>query len=257
MNKASEHKLSTTCDAFLGGELEILQAKTGPRAGTDSVLLAASIPATRGQSILEAGIGSGVVSLCLNNRIGPINITGVELQPDLAELARENASRNNISDQLTILEGDVTGSGNSWKAMGLIPDSFDHAFANPPFYDNAHSRSPKDPVKAQAHMHNTEALERWVRFLVTHTRPRGTITIVHTAEMLGKLLAFFERRVGNIRIIPIYSKKDQPASRVLVQGTKSSKGPLHIEQGIVMHDETGAFTGKAVSILKSGAGLHE
>ncbi len=257
MDNTLDSRIPTTRDAFLGGELEILQAKNGPRAGTDSVLLAASIPATKGQSVLEAGIGSGVVSFCLNKRIGPIEITGIELQKDLAEIARENARNNGLNKHFSLLEGDVTGSGNSWKAMGLKPDSYDHAFANPPFYDNSQSRTPKDPVKAQAHMHNTDSLERWVRFLVAHTRPKGTITIVHTAEMLGKLLAFFERRVGNIRIIPIYSKKHQPASRVLVQGTKSSKGPLHIEQGIIMHDETGAFTDKAVSILKHGAGLFE
>ncbi len=254
MDRNNSSSIETTCDAFIGGKITVIQAKTGPRAGTDSVLLAASIPAASGQSVLEAGIGSGVVSLCLAGRVGSLNITGVELQPELASIARENALRNS-QDSFNIVEGNVTGSGNSWKAMGLIPDSFDHTFANPPFYNQLHSRKPKDPVKAQAHMHNADELERWVRFLITHTRPKGSITLVHTPDILGKLLGFFERRVGNIRIYPIYSKKGQPASRMLVQGIKSSKGPLQIEPGLIMHDETGAFTPKAASILRDGAAL--
>ena len=257
MEKTAAPGLETTCDAFLGGKITILQSKSGPRAGIDSVLLASSIPAKEGQCLLEAGAGSGVVSLCAAGRVRNLQLTGVELQPELADIARKNAIRNGIQDRCRIIEGDVTGSGNSWKNMGVIPDSFDHSFANPPFYDQAQSRRPLDPSKAQAHIHDVRALERWVRFLVTHTRPRGTVTIIHTAEMLGKLLGLYERRVGNIRVYPIYSKKGQPASRILIQGVKASKGPLHIDQGLIMHDEDGAFTQRAAAILRDGAGLFE
>ena len=55
---------SLTEDAFLGGRLRILQPEKGYRAGIDAVFLAASIPCAAGETIFEAGIGTGVAALC-------------------------------------------------------------------------------------------------------------------------------------------------------------------------------------------------
>jgi len=81
-------------DQFLGGRLTVAQPKTGYRAGVDPVLLAASVPAGRGESVLELGCGVGVASLCLAARVPGLKITGVEIQPDAAILAAQNAQHN-------------------------------------------------------------------------------------------------------------------------------------------------------------------
>ena len=44
-----------TCDAFLDGRLRLWQPRTGYRAATDPVLLAAFVPARAGQRVLELG----------------------------------------------------------------------------------------------------------------------------------------------------------------------------------------------------------
>jgi len=81
-------------DQFLGGRLTVAQPKTGYRAGVDPVLLAASVPAGRGESVLELGCGVGVASLCLAARVPGLKITGVEIQPDAAILDAQNAKHN-------------------------------------------------------------------------------------------------------------------------------------------------------------------
>ena len=67
-----------TKNKFLGGRLKIYQQKKGFRAGHDSVILAASIPAKKGDKCLELGIGAGVVSLCLIKRVPGLSITGID-----------------------------------------------------------------------------------------------------------------------------------------------------------------------------------
>jgi tRNA1Val (adenine37-N6)-methyltransferase len=47
--------IETTFDAFLGGRITLEQPTKGYRAGVDPVLLAASVPARAGQSVLELG----------------------------------------------------------------------------------------------------------------------------------------------------------------------------------------------------------
>ncbi len=46
-------------DGFLGGRLRILQPEKGFRAGIDSVFLAACVPCAPGETLMEAGMGTG------------------------------------------------------------------------------------------------------------------------------------------------------------------------------------------------------
>jgi tRNA1Val (adenine37-N6)-methyltransferase len=79
---------------FLGGKLTILQQREGFRAGHDSVLLASSIPAKKGDKCLELGIGAGVVSLCLMKRVPGLSVIGIDNDRDIIKLLKENISLN-------------------------------------------------------------------------------------------------------------------------------------------------------------------
>jgi tRNA1(Val) A37 N6-methylase TrmN6 len=86
--------VQVTVDGFLGGRLRLAQPETGYRAGIDPVLLAAACPAQTGQEVLELGCGVGVASLCLGWRVPGLALSGVEIMGDYAQIARENAARN-------------------------------------------------------------------------------------------------------------------------------------------------------------------
>ncbi len=53
--------------------------------------------------MLDAGVGAA--ALCLGRRVPGAVLTGLELQPAYADLARENARRNGIA--LTVHQGDL------------------------------------------------------------------------------------------------------------------------------------------------------
>src|SRR6059058_6190106 len=93
----------TTEDAFLGGQLRLRQPKSGHRAGHDAMLLAAATLARSGDRVVDFGAG-----LALAKRVPAIQLLLVEIDPELAELARGNAASNAIAADVITL--DVTSA---------------------------------------------------------------------------------------------------------------------------------------------------
>ena len=247
--------LETTEDAFLGGSLSILQARDGPRAGLDAVFLAAACPAKAGERVLDAGTGSGIVALALARRVEGVAVTGVEIDGDLARLAEMNASRNGLAGRVTIVQGDVTGPAAALQAAGLALESFDHVLANPPFLNPGEARLPPGAMRRRAHSCEPEELRRWIKFLAAFCKPKGTVTIVHRADALPRLLGDLEGRFGGLIIFPLFPREGEPASRILIHGKKGSRAPLTIARGMVLHGPDNGFTPAAGAILREGSAL--
>src|SRR2546430_887522 len=117
---------AVTEDAILGGLLRLRQHARGLRTGIDPVVLAAAAPATRGR-VLDLGCGVGTAALCLARRLPEVEIVGLELQPALTGLARENVLLNGLEYRIAVHEGDLLRPPPAVAAGG-----FDLVLANPP-----------------------------------------------------------------------------------------------------------------------------
>lgn len=244
---------SLTEDGFLAGRLRILQPEKGFRAGIDSVFLAASIPCAEGDSVFEAGIGTGVAALCLLSRQPNVHVTGIELSARYAMLCEENAIRNGFQGNLRVIKADLREALRKDVASMPMPGSFQHAMANPPFHEEGKITASPNTLRSKAHAFASEDLELWMKLLHAMLASRGSVTVINRAEVLGRLLASMENRFGDIRIAPIYPRRGASASRVIVQGIKGSKAPLQILPGIVLHGEGNGFGPEAEAVLRDGA----
>lgn len=63
--------------------------------------------------------------------------------------------------------------------------------------------------------------------------------------------------MGRIRIIPLFSKENQNAKRVIVTAQKDSKAPAVIHRGLIIHDANGNYTAQAEQILRDGKAFDE
>lgn len=244
-------------DAFLGGRLHLLQPRKGARAGTDAVLLAASVaqPPEEPARILEAGCGSGAVALCLVHRLPSVHVTGVEIDDDLCDHARRNAERNGLSQRVAVIQGDVCGPFSTLEAAGIAREGYDHVVANPPYLPAGSARAPTDAGKQQAHVMASGALGDWVRFLAASAAPRGRLWMIHRADALPDLLSALQGRFGEVRLFPLFPRAGAPATRLVVTATKGSRAGLSLLPGLVMHDADGGYTSTAEAVLRDGAAL--
>ena len=245
---------SLTDDAFLGGRINVLQPEKGYRAGIDAVFLAATIPIKPGQTALEAGLGVGVVSLCVAARVPDVHLTGVEIAPRYAIVAEENIKRNGLGANLQVITGDIKDATRKDLTQWPPAASFNHVYANPPFFDEDKVRKSPISLRNSARSFGPEDLEKWVKVMTALTVPRGSVTVVHRADSLDRLLAAFtDCKIGGIHVAPLYAREGNPASRVIVQGIKGSKAPMQLLRGVVLHDQANGFTAPASSILRQGA----
>ncbi len=215
-------------DAFLGGRLTVQQPKGGYRAGTDPVLLAASVQAEHNQTVLELGCGVGVASLCLASRVADLRLTGVEIQPEYAMLARKNAQENAIS--MEVIEADIEAL-----PAELRQRNFDHVIANPPYFETKRLTAPRDSGKEIAHIAAPGSIANWVEIGVKRLAPKGRISLIHLTESLAEVLKVLSPRCGEIEIFPIVSRANRPAQRLITTARKGSRTPLVLHSPKVVH----------------------
>ncbi len=244
-----------TDDAFLGGTLNILQPRTGYRAGLDGILLAASVAAGAGAQVLDMGAGVGVVGLAVARRLAVVHVTMLERDPGLAGLARRNIERNALAARVRLIEADVAGPWRDIAALGAAAESFDHVLANPPFHIEGRGTAARDPVKAGANAMPDGGLDRWVRFMATMARAGGAATIIHRADALHALLDALGGRFGGAVVLPIHPRDGEPASRVLIQAIKGSRAALELRPALVLHNADHGFRPEVEAILRHGAAL--
>ena len=244
---------SLTEDAFLGGKLRVLQPEKGYRAGIDAVFLGATIPAQEGDTVFEAGIGVGVASLCLLARCGGIHVTGMEVTARYAMMCEENAKRNGFAGNIHVIHSDVKEAMR--KDLATMPQhgTFAHAFANPPYFEEGKVTASPSLLKAAAHAFGPQDLELWIKIMYHMVGLRGTVTMIHRADTLGKILTAMEEKFGDIRVAPLYAREGTAASRVIVQGVRGSKAPMQLLPGLILHGEGNGFTPDAEAVLRDGA----
>ncbi|SDN53799.1 tRNA1(Val) A37 N6-methylase TrmN6 [Lutimaribacter pacificus] len=216
-----------THDKFMGGRLRLWQPRRGYRAGVDPVLLAASVPGDV-QTVLDLGCGVGAAGLCLAARLPGVRVTGLEVQPPYAALARRNADETGLA--FDVVEGDLTDM-----PPPLRDRQFDQVIANPPYFRRDRSVPAQDATRETA-MGETAPLEAWVRAAARRTRDRGHVTMIQRVERLPELLALFDRYLGSVALLPLVPRAGRDSQLVLIRGRKGGRAAFRLHAGIVMHD---------------------
>ena len=238
---------------FLGGKLTILQQREGFRAGHDSVLLASSIPAKKGDKCLELGIGAGVVSLCLMKRVPGLSVIGIDNDRDIIKLLKENISLNGFDDHISVIKGDLNDGSNKFK--NLKKHSFDHIFSNPPFYEKGEIVLPKNINKRNAYYGEKDFINNWIKLSLTFVKSKGSITFINHMKNFPDILSLFKNSMGDVTVIPIFTNVEKPATRFLISGVRDSKKPLKLKRGLILNTRNGKTPKKIENILRHGKPL--
>ncbi|WP_077625207.1 tRNA1(Val) (adenine(37)-N6)-methyltransferase [Sediminibacillus massiliensis] len=227
-------------------KMRIIQSPQVFAFSLDAVLLAdfTYVPIKRGK-ILDLCTGNGVVPLLLSRR-SQAQITGVEIQERLYDMAVRNVKMNGLEEQLKMIHGDLKDMpayfGNN---------KFDLVTCNPPYF--------KTPKKEEqnANEHLTIArheiyctLEDVVQSCSRLVRPGGKVAMVHRPGRLMDLLTLFRKyRIEPKRMRLVYPKAGKEANILLLEGIRDGKPDLKILPPLFAYDRNGNYTEELEGIL--------
>ena len=198
-----------TLGAFYRGRIRILQKKKGYRFSVDAPLLADFIRTRPEDEALELGTGSGVISLLLS--VKPFKrITALELQADLADLARRNVEINGLGGRIEIVEADLR-TYEPGRTFSLV-------FSNPPYIRAASgflsASAEKSAAKHELHGAIGEILGKTAAWLA----PDGRACFVYPEKRRKDLVAAAEANGLTIRRLRfVHPREGEPPNLFLIE----------------------------------------
>src|SRR5699024_10381547 len=199
---------------------KIIQSPTIFAYSLDAVLLAhfTYVPIKRG-NILDLCSGNGIIPLLLAERT-KARIVGLEIQPRLVDMAKRSVQLNDLEEQITMIEGDLTKLPTT-----LHQSYYDVVTCNPPYFATKQKTEyNKNDYLTIARHEVCCTLEDVIRACKRYVKPGGKVSIVHRPERLVDLLTLFRTyKIEPKRIQYVYPKETEAANMVLEIGRASCR----------------------------------
>jgi tRNA1Val (adenine37-N6)-methyltransferase len=235
-----------TLDEILNGLVRVFQKKKGYRFSLDSILLSHFATMKKRTRFMDIGCGSGIILLILAKRFPDTRGVGLEMQEELAELARRNSQMNHLNHRLEIVRGDAR------HIQCFFPErSFDAVIFNPPYRKLNSGRINPHPEKAIARHEINGSLKDFLKASSHLLKPTGTVFTIYPANRLVELVYLFRSmRIEPKRMKLVFSDNASLAEFVLVEGKKDSREELKLEPSLILYDQNRNYSKEMNAIFR-------
>jgi len=233
-------------DTLFGGRLKVLQKKRGYRFSIDALLLAHFAEPDPDDRIIDLGTGCGIVPLILFFRKKSKKITGVEVQPALADLARRNAVLNRCSSRFQVWEDDLRKLDQRVKR-----ESFDLVLTNPPYRRVGSGRVNPHTEKAIARHEIQATLEEVLQATHYLLKDKGRLVMIYPASRVADLMRGLSKcHLEPKRVQFVHSHENDEARLVLVEAHKEGHAQIKILPPFYLFKSSGDYTPAARELFE-------
>jgi tRNA1Val (adenine37-N6)-methyltransferase len=234
-----------TVDTILGGRLQILQQAKGYRFSIDAILLAGFLRSGREDRLIDLGTGSGIISLILAAGGQCAYAVGIEIQPELAELAERTVESNGLAGTIRICQGDI-------REIALLVEerSFDWAVFNPPYRKLRSGRINPDNQKAVARHEIKGTLDDFLKASRYALKTAGRASLIYPASRLVEVITRMRaNRIEPKRLQMVHSYRGTGGEFVLLEGVKGGREELEVLKPLVIYEDGGGYTDEVSAML--------
>ena len=192
--------------------LKVYQFQDGFKFSLDSILLAEFAEIRKNdEHIIDLCTGNGVIPILLAHKYQK-KVTGVEIQAEIAQLARESVAYNSMDSMVTILEKDVLELKNYFPG-----NNFDVVLSNPPYFKYHHTKFVNDnEMKGIARHELKISLEQLVEMASYLLKSKGRFYLVHIPERLEEICVYAHKYGFSVKQVQFVSSKDGEAPIIVL-----------------------------------------
>ncbi len=186
------------------------------------------------------GTGSGYRNRDHTNSAGGKDqrgtFTGLEIQPESADMAARSVAYNHLEEKITIVTGDIKEASARFGA-----GSFEVITTNPPYMIGQHGIQNDANAKTIARHEVLCDLDDILRESAKMLKQGGRFYMVQAfrlAEIFSKMVAY---HIEPKRMRLVYPFVDKEPNMVLIEGLRGGKSRLTVEEPLIVYKERGVY----------------
>lgn len=244
-NMEIELKENERIDDLEFKNLKIIQNTKGFCFGIDAVLLSDFAKNIKKDAkVLDLGTGTGIISILLCGKTNLEKIIGVEVQKEVANMAKRSSKLNNLENKFEIINENIINLDNIYER-----NSFDVIVTNPP-YKKENTGIVNEEEKKLISRHEVLAkLEDYIKISNKLLKDKGEFYMVHRPERLVDIIAYMRQyKVEPKEIRFVCSHEKEPPKLVLIKGVKNAKPFLKFKEDLYIYNDDGSYTDEIYEI---------
>ena len=215
----------------------IIQRTDGFCFGMDAVLLSGFAMVKKGERALDLGTGTGIIPILLEAKTEGEHFSALEIQREVADMARRSVSLNGLEEKIQIVEGDIREASQIFGTA-----SFDVVTSNPPYMNDAHGLKNPDLPKAIARHEVLCTLDDVVREASRVLKAGGRFYMVHRPHRLAEIITVLRGyKLEPKRMKMVHPFADRDANMVLIEAVKGGGVFLKMEAPVIVFKEPGVY----------------
>ena len=223
---------------------QIIQDKNRFCFGMDAVLLSGFATVKPGETVLDLGTGTGIIPILLEAKTDGAHFTGLEIQPDSADMARRSVALNGLEQKVDIVTEDIKDASKLFGAS-----SFDVITTNPPYMIGQHGLQNPDEAKAIARHEVLCTLEDIMRESSKLLKPKGRFYMVHRPFRLSEIFCCMTKYgIEPKRMKLVHPFIDKEPNMVLIEGLHGGNPRMTVEKPLIVYKEQGKYTDEIYDI---------
>ncbi len=225
--------------------LKVIQNKNGFCFGMDAVLLsdfAKNIK--RNATVLDLGTGTGIIPILLCGKTELKKVVGVEIQEEVAKMAKKSILLNNLENRFEILNCNI-------KELNKIYENqtFDVIITNPPYKKQDSGIINENEKKLISRHEITANLEDFIKISKYLLKDKGELYMVHRPERLVDIFELMRKyKIEPKELKMVCPNKNKEPNLVLIKGVKNAKPFLKVEKNLYVYDTESNYTKEILEI---------
>lgn len=240
-----ELKENERIDELELNDFKIIQKNDGFCFGIDSVLLSDFAKEIKKDSkVIDLGTGTGILSILLCAKTDLSKIIGIEIQEDMADMAKRSSMLNNLQDRFEVINMDIKNLHQIFKQ-----NEFDAIIMNPPYMKLNTGKTNVNNKKLISRHEITASLEDFIITSKKLLKDKGNVYIVHRPNRLIDLCYLLRKHHLEPKIIRfVYPKKESQANLVLIKAVKNGGSFLKVMEPLYVYENDGNYTKEILKI---------